>query len=110
MVMQPPPQRPDIPDVGKVIQQFMQSAPKFKGGLLSIILIFLAVSAAFSSYYTIEPEEVGVVLRVGEYLTTTPPGLHFKLPLGIDNGIVTKSSWISNNLFLFLLLAKTSLF
>lgn len=39
----------------------------------------------FSSFYQIEPEEVGVVLRFGKYTgENKPPGLHFKLPLGID--------------------------
>ncbi|MDP8216209.1 MAG: FtsH protease activity modulator HflK [Candidatus Kaelpia imicola] len=30
--------------------------------------------------YSINPEEVGVVQRFGKYITTTSPGLHFKLP------------------------------
>jgi membrane protease subunit HflK len=34
-----------------------------------------------SSIYTIEPEEVGVVLRFGEYVRVSDPGLNFKVPL-----------------------------
>ncbi len=30
--------------------------------------------------YSIDPEEVGIVQRFGKYVTTTSPGLHFKLP------------------------------
>jgi membrane protease subunit HflK len=37
-----------------------------------------------SSFYTIAPEEVGVVLRFGEYVRTTDPGLHLKAPFGIE--------------------------
>ncbi|HEX2164987.1 MAG TPA: SPFH domain-containing protein, partial [Thermoanaerobaculia bacterium] len=37
-----------------------------------------------TSCYTIEPEEVGVVLRFGRYVESAPPGLHLKLPLGVD--------------------------
>ncbi|MFI5461115.1 MAG: FtsH protease activity modulator HflK [Isosphaerales bacterium] len=31
--------------------------------------------------YTVKPYEQAVVLRLGKYLATTPPGLHFKVPL-----------------------------
>ena len=44
----------------------------------------LALIAAGGSFYTIEVEEAGVVLRFGEHIETVPPGLHFKLPFGID--------------------------
>jgi modulator of FtsH protease HflK len=38
----------------------------------------------WTSYYTVEAESEGVVLRFGKFLKTVEPGLHFKLPLGID--------------------------
>jgi membrane protease subunit HflK len=47
----------------------------------------LAVWLAFTSFYTIDPEEVGVGLRFGQYTETTQPGLNFKLPLGIETKI-----------------------
>jgi membrane protease subunit HflK len=40
-----------------------------------IILIFI-----FSSFFTISPEEVGVILRFGKYTRTVNPGLNFKIP------------------------------
>jgi membrane protease subunit HflK len=45
-------------------------------GLLAVIVLV----AVFSSFYQIQPEEVGVVLRLGKYVRKTDPGLHFKLP------------------------------
>jgi len=45
-----------------------------------IIILILALS----TFYTIEPEEIGVVLRLGKFTRTTDPGLHMKLPLGIE--------------------------
>ena len=36
------------------------------------------------SYYTVGPESQGVVRRFGKYFQTVDPGLHFKLPFGID--------------------------
>ena len=44
----------------------------------------LIVMTAWTSYYTVDAEYEAVVLRFGRYLSTVGPGLHFKLPLGID--------------------------
>ena len=45
-------------------------------GLAAIlVLVFL-----MGSVYQIEPEEAGVVLRLGRYVRTTDPGLRFKFP------------------------------
>ncbi len=39
---------------------------------------------AMSSFYTVQPEERAVVKRFGRVIGITDPGLHFKLPLGLD--------------------------
>ena len=51
-------------------------------GLAAVVIIVIAI--VWSSFYTVGPEENGVVLRFGEYVRTTEPGLQFKLPLGIE--------------------------
>lgn len=51
-----------------------------KYGVIGIfVLIFV-----FSSFFTIDPEEVGVILRFGKFSHIAEPGLNFKFPLGID--------------------------
>lgn len=45
-----------------------------------IILGALVLVLAFTSFFTIDPEEVGIVLRFGEFQRTTESGLHFKIP------------------------------
>jgi membrane protease subunit HflK len=50
------------------------------GKLLTIVLIIVVLQGVYSSFFKITPSEVGVVLRLGEYSRTTPPGLHFKIP------------------------------
>ncbi|MEE9270270.1 MAG: FtsH protease activity modulator HflK [Candidatus Krumholzibacteria bacterium] len=50
------------------------------GGIAVLIL-------AISTFYTIGPEETGVVLRLGHYDRATDPGLHMKMPLGIEKVI-----------------------
>lgn len=52
-----------------------------------VILIGLVAVGVWTSYYTIPAESEGVVLRFGKYINKVPPGLHFKLPLGIDSVI-----------------------
>ncbi|MFO7896777.1 MAG: FtsH protease activity modulator HflK [Candidatus Cloacimonadales bacterium] len=60
--------------------------PKFskKKVLGGIILIAIIVFVA-TGLYTVNPEEVGVIRRFGKYVNTTQPGLHFKIPFGVDN-------------------------
>jgi membrane protease subunit HflK len=61
---------------------------QFVGVGLTTILVVLLAWAGLSSFYNIEADEVGVVLRFGRYTgTPTEPGLHFKLPFGIDRAI-----------------------
>jgi membrane protease subunit HflK len=43
-------------------------------------LVVVALLFANTIYYTIEPEEVGVVLRFGKYDRVAEPGLRFKAP------------------------------
>ncbi|HIC57234.1 MAG TPA: FtsH protease activity modulator HflK, partial [Acidobacteria bacterium] len=50
------------------------------GGYKAIIAVVVILLAAFSTLYQVQPEEVGVVLRFGEYVRTTEPGLRAKLP------------------------------
>lgn len=45
--------------------------------------LFLVIGI-FSGVYQVPAESVAVVQRFGGYLKTAPPGLHFKLPWGID--------------------------
>ena len=52
---------------------------------LVVVLVVVAVLIIlWTSYYTVAAESEGVVLRFGKFLKTVEPGLHFKLPLGID--------------------------
>ena len=49
-----------------------------------IIIIALAVIAGFSSFYVVDETEQAVITRLGKYTKTEGPGLHTKLPFGID--------------------------
>ncbi len=49
-------------------------------GLIWIAAAVVALVMAFSSMYQVQPEEVGVVVRLGKYVRTTEPGLRMKMP------------------------------
>jgi len=51
----------------------------FKKLLIWVPTVFV-ILAIFSSIYTIDPGEVGVIQRFGKLSTFTDPGLHFKVP------------------------------
>jgi membrane protease subunit HflK len=51
-------------------------------GIAAIVLALILI--LWTSYYTVPAESEGVVLRFGKFLKTVEPGLHFKIPLGID--------------------------
>lgn len=50
------------------------------GRIVPIIIVVLLIQVLYSSFFTIAPGEVGVILRFGKYDRTTTSGLHFKIP------------------------------
>lgn len=51
------------------------------------IIVALVLYLGYSSYYTVSAESVGVVQRFGHYHYVVEPGLHFKIPFGVDQVI-----------------------
>ncbi len=51
---------------------------------LTFVIILAVIIFILTGLYTIDPEEVGVIQRFGKYINTTEPGLHFKIPFGVD--------------------------
>jgi len=66
--------------------KFNFKKPK-KTTLPLIIGVLLVIGLLKGAFYTIQPSEVGVILRFGKIVRTTSPGLHFKLPFGIEKSI-----------------------
>ncbi|WP_395716298.1 FtsH protease activity modulator HflK [Prosthecobacter sp.] len=52
--------------------------------------ILFALVGIFSGIYQVPANSVAVVQRFGGYLRTAPPGLHFKLPWGIDSATIVE--------------------
>ena len=74
------------PQVDELLKQFKNI--KLPGGPVIIGVILLIVFVASTSFFTIESGSEGVVQRFGQFVRKAPPGLNFKLPMGIEK--VTK--------------------
>lgn len=49
-----------------------------------LFVIFVVLLAVVTSFFVVEPNEVGVIRRFGKYTRTANPGLHWKLPVMIE--------------------------
>jgi modulator of FtsH protease HflK len=52
--------------------------------VLLVVALALAIPGAWTAFYTVPSDSVAVVQRFGRYLEDIPPGLHLKLPFGVD--------------------------
>ncbi len=92
----PPPRGPwgdKSPAPPDLDQLFKNALPKFQGFLPGgsflnffwLLLLILLGFTAWTSVYTIPSDSVAIVKRFGKYAREVPPGLHFKLPFGIES-------------------------
>jgi len=54
------------------------------GGSLGLIIALIAALWLASGFYVVDEQERGVVLRFGQYTTTTDPGLRWHLPWPVE--------------------------
>ena len=82
--------RPNPPDFDKVINDLKNNfGGKMPGGgssrrLILLGLIILMGLWVATGFYRVNPQQQGVVLRFGEWIRTTGPGLHYHLPFPIE--------------------------
>jgi modulator of FtsH protease HflK len=75
---------------------------RLNGRALSIVLIVLIlVGIATTSFFVVDQTEEAVVTRLGRFNRTAPPGLHFKLPFGIEQNYNVPTQQIQNMQFGF---------
>ncbi|EKE73805.1 FtsH protease activity modulator HflK [Oceanibaculum indicum] len=82
------PQPPNIEELIKKGQErFQNMMPGGFGNTKGIILVLLVAVALWgaSGFYRVQPDEQGVVLRFGEWVRTTGPGLNYHLPTPIES-------------------------
>jgi len=69
--------------------------------LLPALVVFLLLLVLWSSWFTVQPEETGVVQRFGAVVRTVGPGLHFKLPYGIERAALVPTARVLKEEFGF---------
>ena len=85
--------RPNPPDLEALVRQGQDRLRHIlpgggsRGALVLAVLVLVGLGA-WTAYYTVPSDSVAVVQRFGKYLKDVPPGLHFKLPLGIDKATI----------------------
>ena len=89
------------PDLNYELYKLKQSFNRNKKAFVPLIVALLLAVGFFTSYYTVEPDEEAVVIRLGRYLDTTQPGLHFKIPFGVDRVIKVKTKIVHQEEFGF---------
>ena len=66
------------------IEQAKALVTRMKHWLLAAFWLLLVFFLIWTSFFTIPADSVAVVQRFGRYVGTDEPGLHFKIPFGID--------------------------
>ena len=88
---------PTPPDFDKLIRDIQEKIKKFLPGGAStgnkpifFGLIVLIIIWALTGLYRVLPDEQGVVLRFGKFVSTTQPGLNYHIPYPIENVFTPK--------------------
>ena len=88
-------QRP--PNIDEIVKKIQDLINKFipggkSGGSKPIVLglVFLIAIWAFSGLYRVLPDEQGVVLRFGKFVSTTQPGLNYHIPYPVETVLTPK--------------------
>ena len=68
----------------EVLEKIKEQLKRFKGGPVSILAAVLVVAVFWTAWFTVQPEETGIVQRFGKVMRTAGPGLHLKLPFGVE--------------------------
>ena len=78
----------------KIKKIFFNGGPANKKSIISAVLILLIIWI-ISGFYKVNANEQGVILRFGEWVRTTQPGLHYHLPYPIETAKTPKVTKIN---------------
>jgi membrane protease subunit HflK len=78
----------------KIKKIFFNGGPGNKKSIISAVLILLIIWI-ISGFYKVNANEQGVILRFGEWVRTTQPGLHYHLPYPIETAKTPKVTKIN---------------
>lgn len=88
-------QNPDLEEMLKRSQDRMKQAMQGGGGPPSLLvalagLVACAVVGFYAFTFTVKEDQLGVVLRFGEFVRQEGPGLHFRLPYPVEEVLLPR--------------------
>jgi len=92
------------PDLSEMIKKVGDSLSLGKGTKplwFIVIVIVLGIIVAYTAFYTIAPGHKGIILRFGRYSGMVLPGLHFKIPFGVDTVFKVHTEQVDTETFGF---------
>ena len=88
---------PVPPNIDEIIRNIQEKIKRFlpsgsTGGNKPLLfgLIIIAIIWALSGLYRVLPDEQGIVLRFGKFVSTTQPGLNYHFPYPIETALTPK--------------------
>ncbi len=60
-------------------------SPRQLGGSIGVLILLVVAIWAASGFYTVDANQRGIVLRLGKFIETTEPGLHWRLPYPLES-------------------------
>ena len=82
------------------LEEFLRRGQGVLGGLLpgnlggrgfALLALAAVVLWAFSGFFRVEPDELGVVLRFGKFVREAQPGLNYHLPYPIETALTPQA-------------------
>jgi membrane protease subunit HflK len=74
----------DVPTPEEIIGMGRKKFSDFSKYLIWTPVVLLIIIGLQGLIYSIGPDEVGVIQRFGKYIRLSSPGLHAKIPLGVE--------------------------
>jgi membrane protease subunit HflK len=78
----------DVIEIEEMLRQLRSRVPRLGGGVWVLVLVVVALWLS-TGFYTIAPDELGVVLRFGKLVRVTDPGPHLLIPWPFESVIKT---------------------
>jgi len=62
---------------------------------LAVLAVLVAIGWLATGIYRVQPNEQGVILRLGKWVDTTGPGLHLHLPFPLETALFPRVTQIN---------------
>jgi membrane protease subunit HflK len=69
-------------------QPFNMNYPRIISTVALVAVVAIVLAFFFTGFYTVPADSQAILQRFGKYLSTEDPGLHFKIPLGVDKATI----------------------